>query len=220
MDAVNIVFPKVFRGYERKAVNDFILKSNRDFAMESEELRKHIEELSRLLDARDLSIAELKNQIESLKCGLVTRDEQIEKLKRTIDETIRNNAAHIKQTETEFAASLTQKDNEIDTLKSELSFVKSERDELISEKKREEEEKITALDEELNAYREEITAKLRVFTKKCLREILDGVDQMRDDLSSVSDNVGGRAVEMLSNIDSFEDEMKDEVRKTLKDFNV
>ena len=219
MDAESVLFPRVFRGYERKSVNDFILKTNRDFSEETEELKRQIDDLSlsledntRLLDEKDKESSRLREEIEQ-------RKKSEKELNERLDSIVSAYESNITSAQRERDEAVENLSRQLDEIRLQLDSAKAERDRMIVEKRREEEAKIKKFDEDLAAYRENISAELRVMTKKVLKEILSGVDSMRNDLSDLSIVTESRASVMLGAIDDYEEEMKQEVRRILNDFN-
>lgn len=274
MSEENILFPRAFRGYERKSVNEFILKINRDFTKESDDLKKEVGELSRSVQESAASLEGYEAQIDSLKAQLAERDEQIEELKKQAARREEESAARIAQIEENANAKVSQAENEASVriaeaegaaqariaqaesgsaarineieaeTESKLSAVEKERDEicahnaeeirslkaeldsalsrcdLLIEEKDKLEQRITRrLESDLNEYRENIASQLRSLTKNCLKEVMSGVNGLRNDISVVSDSADLRTEKMLNAIDNYEDQMKDEIRKILSDFS-
>ena len=218
MNEESIVFPKVFRGYDRKSVNDFILRSNRDFSKESGELKEQIEELSRTVDEKTAECDSLAETVGALREEIASRDKKIEELDGRVGKADADAAARVEQIEKEHDEMLAEHTVEIRELREELALVSSQRDELLVEKRREEEYRKNGLEADLRAYREEIAAQLRVLTKKCLKEVISGLNGIRDDLNVISESADVRTTKMIDSINTYEDEMKEEVRKILADF--
>ena len=219
MSIDGVVFPKAFRGYDRKAVNEFILKSSRDFTAESDGLKEQIAVLSRTLDEKNSALNEKEIQIEELRSEIDLKNEQAEELKKQIEATKAEYTAKIAQIEQERDKIISDLNSHIQDIEDQLSLVRSERDLMIYEKRRDEEAKISEFEKELIAYREGITGQLRSLTKKCLKEIMSGVGSMQNDLSEISTISENRANKMIDSIETYEEEMKEEIRKVLSEFN-
>ena len=215
MDAQSVLFPRVFRGYERKSVNDYILKTNRNFSEETEELKRQIETLSISSYEKSKLIDEQKEEFSALRKELDLRMKHEKELQECLDSAKSS-------FDSELSDILRERDEiakKLNDIEGQYYSVKSERDQLIVEKTMEKEAKVKKLDEELTNYREKISAELRVLTKKVLIEVLSGVDSVRRDLSDLSSVSENRVNEMLGAIDDYEEEMKKEVRQIINDFN-
>ena len=60
--------------------------------------------------------------------------------------------------------------------------------------------------------------RLREFTKKCLREVMRGVGDIKKNADAYARESDERVCRINEGIDAYEEQMKDEVRKLLDDY--
>ena len=60
--------------------------------------------------------------------------------------------------------------------------------------------------------------RLREFTKKCLREVMRGVGDIKKNADAYARESDERVRRINEGIDAYEEQMKDEVRKLLDDY--
>ena len=286
MDKTDVLFPVAFRGYARRAVNEFILKMNGDFTGECEALKRRFASLNEELSELDEENARLNGELKSLREENRAISDEIKKLReedrtssdevKSLSEKNETNENEIKKLGEEIAllsaerdallgkndalrASSADKDEKISFLIKDLSEyetkisemtdshdrdekkiaemearlgAQSETNNALSERLREMADQIESLRAEnekftekypaeteayLNAVKDRMSSILREHVKKCLREILSGVDSMRSDADRISESANERAEKMTKSIDEFDNEMKNEVRAILNE---
>jgi chromosome segregation ATPase len=215
MNSDKTVFSNSFFGYDKKSVNDFILKMDRDFARQNDEQSEQIRILKSQVDEKNRQIDDVRRYIGSLQSELKAKNEANEELYSRIS-SLEKDLSDVQFRADEASAEL---NSEIERLRDEIDTVKEERDSLSDEMKLIEETKINGFDKELNDYRDSVSVVLRELTKKCLKEIVGGVNGIKNDLSVMSETTEYRTDRMMESIDSYEEEMKNEIRRILDGFS-
>lgn len=243
MDTKKVLFRRAFCGYDRNAVNEYIIEANRGFSEESRELNDRLAALSgELSDSREhlASVVADLAECDEQRCQYA---QQLDRLNGELEERRRENAELASlaekrlQTSSELAAvaekrasqleelsASAQRDREeLEALRKEYADYRRNAEREIARVKEQYDteagERIAALGESCSRMYGRMSSELREFTKKCLRSILSGVSGMRDDLGVIGESAGSRADGMLKSIDVYEAEMKAQVRRLLDEFS-
>ena len=219
MDKTDVLFPSSFRGYSRRAVNDFILKMNGDLSKEIDDAKRYSAALEDDLDRRDARIAAMNDEICSLQAKISGLADEKSALNAELEQNKKNTSEEI--------GSLSEERDDL-TLK--VQKLTKERDELFNE--------IDALNADVAALNGEIkrlkdeafeNVKMRSVYHSDLDKLMNEKLSLRKELDSVNEaneNLSGQIREMSEKIsaltaenDRLEERIPAEVEARLNDIS-
>lgn len=224
-----VLFSRAFRGYKRSDVNEYIAAENRNFAERSATFAEEKKQLEASLAEKDALIASLSEKLSALESEsggnaekLADTEKALAEARAALELTERNTDAEIKRLEENLVSDRVSHEAEIAQVREECRAKLEEHDaelERIREEYRLKEE--SRYDEVVRAayrLRDKMATELRKFTKNCLREVMNGVDGMRSGADQASQSAEAHGRRMNDSIDSYEESMKNEVRRILDEF--
>lgn len=214
----NVLFPKVFRGYEPNAVNEYILNTNKSFVEELKNLQDKLSEFTSDSKNNSVIIAELRSSIEKLseennslkeenREARVKSESLVNDVIKKRDETILSLSNQLAKEKEDHASKMTALEESFINKFEEFFLQETTQNEILAN-----------IESESIRIRQEISTLLKELTKKCLIRTLSEIENTTNDLSRISKSLTENYEGMTKSIDDYESDTMNEIKRVLSDF--
>ena len=224
-----VLFSGAFRGYNRRDVNEYIVSENKKFSEIEAGLKEEIEKLKQELVNKEDELTSVRSQLDGLESVISSKeseisekDKELREARASFDLSVREKDENIKALEERLVSEKISYDAELaksnEEHRQKLDECVRELDNLKEDYRLREEEKYDDVVRAAYRLRDRMSATLRKYTKECLRDVMRGVREMRSGADLTAQNVEEQNRRMNDSIDTYEIEMKNEVRRIMDEF--